>query len=211
MEVEFTARQVKISKALRTQAEEGTERVARILGKNTRVSITFSAQKLLQIVEMTIQARLLKFAASGKAETQEAALRLAIEHAESQARRHRDRRIESKRLPKEEKELAAPPVTRSKAQSAPPEKGTEEAKPVRSRKKASAAVDVLSFPARKKYVQPHILSSDEAIAQNPLSIEEAVKDAESRDCDLLVFRDLSGNLFVLHRCRDGQMELVEIP
>ena len=33
MEVEFTARQVKISKALRTQAEEGMERIGRILGK----------------------------------------------------------------------------------------------------------------------------------------------------------------------------------
>jgi putative sigma-54 modulation protein len=75
----------------------------------------------------------------------------------------------------------------------------------------SAALAVPSFSARKKYVEPHILSSDEAIAQNPMSIEEAAKDAESRDCDLLIFRDLAGNLFVLHRCRDGQIELVEIP
>jgi hypothetical protein len=36
MEVEFTARQVKISKALKTQAEEGLERIARILGRNAR-------------------------------------------------------------------------------------------------------------------------------------------------------------------------------
>jgi hypothetical protein len=42
MDVEFTARKVKISKALRTQAEEGMERIARILGKNTRASLTFS-------------------------------------------------------------------------------------------------------------------------------------------------------------------------
>jgi putative sigma-54 modulation protein len=209
MEVEFTARKVKISKALRTQAEEGMERIARILGINTRASLTFSAQKLLQIVEVTIQARLLKFAASGKAETQDAALRLALEHAESQARRHRDRRIESKRLPKEEKELAAPPVTRSKAKSVVPKGETEATKPLRARKSVSAASVVSS--ASMKYVEPHVLSSDEAIAQNPLSIEEAVKDAESRDCDLLVFRDLTGNLFVLHRRHDGQMELVEIP
>jgi putative sigma-54 modulation protein len=205
MEVEFTARKVKISKALRTQAEEGMERIARILGRNTSASITFSAQKLQQIVELTIQARLLKFAAEGKAETQDAALRLALEHAESQARRRRDRRIESKRLPKEEKVLAAPPITRSKAHAAQPEEEPS------SRGRGGAAFAVPSFPARKKYVEPHILSSDEAIAQNPMSIEEAVKDAESRDCDLLVFRDLAEKLFVLHRCRDGQMELVEIP
>jgi len=33
MEVEFTARLVKISKALRTHAEEGMERIGRILGR----------------------------------------------------------------------------------------------------------------------------------------------------------------------------------
>ena len=45
MEVEFTARQVKISKALRTHAEEGMERIGLILGKSAHASITFSAQR----------------------------------------------------------------------------------------------------------------------------------------------------------------------
>jgi putative sigma-54 modulation protein len=43
-----------------------------------------------------------------------------------------------------------------------------------------------------------------------MTIEEAVKEAEFRDRDLLVFRNPSGELFVLHRRRDGKMELVEI-
>ena len=45
MEVEFTARQVKLSKGLRMQAEEGMERISRILGKDARASVTLSAQK----------------------------------------------------------------------------------------------------------------------------------------------------------------------
>jgi putative sigma-54 modulation protein len=110
MEVEFTARQMRVSKALRVQAEEGLQRIARILGKTARASVTFSVQKKLQIAEVTIQARLQTIAATGKAYTLETALRQALEHAENQARRHRDRRIESKRLPKEEKVLTAPPV-----------------------------------------------------------------------------------------------------
>jgi hypothetical protein len=65
-----------------------------------RSSITFSALKRLQIAEVTIQARLLTIAASGEADTLEAALRKALINAENQARRHRDRRIEGKRLPK---------------------------------------------------------------------------------------------------------------
>ncbi len=52
MEVEFTARQVKISKALRAHAEEGMERIGRILGKTAHASITFSAQRHVQIVEL---------------------------------------------------------------------------------------------------------------------------------------------------------------
>jgi putative sigma-54 modulation protein len=44
-----------------------------------------------------------------------------------------------------------------------------------------------------------------------MTIEEAVKDAEFRDRDLLIFRTALGDTFVLHRRRDGQMELVEIP
>jgi putative sigma-54 modulation protein len=211
MEVEFTARQVKISKALRMQAEEGMERIARILGKSARASIVFSAQKRLQIVEVTIQARLQTIAATGKADTLDAALRQALEHTESQVRRHRDRRMTSKRLPTEEKVLTAPPVARPKARAAQPEAEAAQATPARIRKKASAEIAVHSFPARKTVVEPHIVNSGEAIALKAMTIEEAVKDAEFRDRDLLIFRNLSGELFVLHRRRDGQMELVEVP
>jgi len=209
MEVEFTARQGKISRALRTQAEEGLQRIARILGKSARASITCGAQRHLQIVELTLQARQQTIAATGKAATLDAALRVAIEHAENQSRRYRDRRLESKRLPKEEKILTAPPVSRPKSRAAQPEAGEQPARPARARARASIAVH--SFPNKSTVVEPHILKSADAIAMRPLTMEEAVKEAEFRDRDLLIFRDASGDMFVLHRRRDGQMELVEIP
>ena len=211
MEVEYTARQVSISKALRAQAEEGMERIARILGRSARASIVFSAQKRQQIAEVTIQARLQTIAATGKTDTLESALRQALEHAESQARRHRDRRMTSKRLPTEEKVLTAPPVSRPKARAAQQEAEAEEAKPARARKKASTVIAVHSFPAGKTVVEPHIVSASEAIVLKPMTIEEAVKEAEFRDRDLLIFRNLTGEQYVLHRRRDGQMELVELP
>jgi ribosomal subunit interface protein len=123
MEVEFTARQGKISKALRTQAEEGMERIARILGKTARASITFSAQRHLQIVELTVQTRLQTIAAAGKADTVDAALRQAIDHAENQARRFRDRRMEVSACPKGRRCLRRLPVARPKARPAQPEEG----------------------------------------------------------------------------------------
>ena len=208
MEVEFTARQVKISKALRTQAEEGMERIARILGKTARASITFGAQRHLQIVEITVQVRLQTIAATGKADTVDAALKEAIEHAVNQARRYRDRRIDGKRLPKEEKTMTAPPVARPKARAAQPAADAGETKPLRAKARASIAVH--SFPNKATVVEPHILKSGEAISLKPMTIEEAVKDTEFRDRDLLIFRNPAGEMYVLHRRRDGQMELVEI-
>jgi putative sigma-54 modulation protein len=209
MEVEFTARQVKISKALRTQAEEGMEPIARILGKTAHASITFSAQRHLQIVEITVQGRAQKIAATGKADTLDAALRVAIDHAENQARRYRDRRLEGKRLPKGEKVLTAPPVSRPKTRPTQSDPTAEGEKPAKAKPRASIAVH--SFPSRATVVEPHILKSAEAIVLRAMTIEEAVKEAEFRDRDLLIFRNAAGDMFVLHRRRDGQMELVEMP
>jgi putative sigma-54 modulation protein len=211
MEVELTARQVRISKALRTQAEEGMDRIARILGKTTSASITFRAQRHLHIAELTVKLRLQTIAATGQADSLEGALRAALSHAEHQAVRYRDRHLTRKRLPKEEKVLAAPPVTRPKSRPAPTESNGFQEDGAQTPKKARAAIAVHSFPAKPTVVEPHIVKSGEAIALRPMTLEEAVKEAEFRDRDLLVFRNAAGELFVLHRRRDGQMELIEIP
>lgn len=212
MEVEFTARQGRVSKALRAQAEEGMNRIARILGKSARASLIIGAQRHLQIVELTLQARLQTIVATGKATSLESALRQAVAHAEHQALRYRDRNLVRKRLPKEEKVLTAPPVARPKARAA-----RLEALPLNSHirnngaARARASIPAHSFPPEAAVVEPHIVTTGEAIALKPMTVEEAVKEAEFRDRDLLVFRSPAGELFVLHRRRDGQMELVEIP
>ena len=209
MDVELTARQVRISKALREQAEEGMERIARIMGRTTSASVTFRVERHLQIAELTVSARHQTIAAAGQAPTQEAALRDALAHAENQALRYRDRHLTRKRLPKEEKQLAAPPVARSKTRPAEPELTDNglPAKPAKPR----ASILAHSFPAKPTVVEPHILKSSDAIALRPMTLEEAVKEAEFRDRDLLIFHNPAGRMFVLHRRRDGQMELVEIP
>lgn len=209
MEVELTARQVRIPKSLRAQAEEGMNRIARILGKTTTAALTFRTQRHLHIAELTVKARLHTIAATGEADTQESALRAALAHAENQALRHRDRTISRKRQPKEEKMMEAPPVTRPKSRAQADAANEDQSS--RPAKAARASIAVHSFPSNNTVVEPHILKSGEAIALRPMTVEEAVKEAEFRDRDLLVFRDLNGELFVLHRRRDGQMELVEIP
>ena len=209
MEVELTARQVKIPKTLREMAQQGMERIGRLLGRTAHASIIFSAQRHLQIVELNIQARLQSFAATGKATSLDAALREALAHAEHQVRRYRDRKLAIKRLPKEEKVLSAPPVARPKARAAEPElapsNGNGKGASVRT------SIPAHSFPAAQAVVEPHVVESGDAFAMSPMTIEQAVKDAEFQDRDLLIFRTPGGEMYVLHRRRDGQMELVEIP
>lgn len=204
MEVELTARQVRIPKALRQQAEEGMDRIARLLGKTTSAAITFRVQRHLHIAELTVTARMHTFAARGQADSQEAALRAALAHAEQQALRYRDKHITRKRLPKEEKLETAPPVTRAKTRVAESDGALATPAP-------RAAIPAHSFPASPAVMEPHIVKSADAVALRPMTMEEAVKEAEFRDRDLLVFRNQAGDLYVLHRRRDGQMELVEIP
>ena len=42
-------------------------------------------------------------------------------------------------------------------------------------------------------------------------VEEAVKECEFRDRDVFVFRDGKGKVKVLHRRKDGKIELIEVP
>ena len=57
MPVECTGRQVAITKPLRTLAEEGIERIARILGKITSAHVVLTAEKYRQIAEVTVKTR----------------------------------------------------------------------------------------------------------------------------------------------------------
>ena len=104
-----------------------------------------------------------------------------------------------------EKVMTAPPVARPKLRAVDPDEEPE--KPTRKR----ASIAVHSFPAKPEVVEPHVARNSQAIALRPMTIEEAVKDAEFQDRDLFVFRTVAGEQYVLHRRRDGKMELVEIP
>ena len=44
-----------------------------------------------------------------------------------------------------------------------------------------------------------------------MCIRDRVKEAEFRDREVFVFRNVEGTLCVLHRKRDGKMELIEAP
>jgi putative sigma-54 modulation protein len=209
MDVEYTGRQTTVTKKLKLQIEAGLARIERIVGHSGNVQVTLSADKYRQIAEVKIQTRSLKLVAVCEATEMEAALRDVLVKIEQQAIRHKKKTATIKRHPKGDVkvggkvvvETVAPTVTKSAAKVA--------AKSSQGRKAVPMLVH--SFPSRSPLSEPHIARSNENVALRPMSLEEAVKEAEFRDRDVFVFRDYSGQAMVLHRKRDGKMELIEVP
>jgi putative sigma-54 modulation protein len=220
MQVEYTGRQVTVTRTLRTIAEESLERIAKILGKTTGAHIILTAEKYRQQAEVTIKTRLHDIVATSESTSLETALRAALDKAETQAIRCKKKLHAKKRQPKEEKLTAEPLLARPKRAAArPPVSDEAAAEPNAAAKKANGharskqvlPVTVHSFPAKVPIQEPHVVRSTDSVALRPMTLEEAVKEAEFRDREVFVFRDHEGNVKVLHRKRDGKMELIEAP
>jgi putative sigma-54 modulation protein len=76
---------------------------------------------------------------------------------------------------------------------------------------ATVSVMVHKFPSVAKTTEVHLVRSVDSVALRPMTLEEAIKEAHFRDRDVFIFRDPKGTLMVLHRRRDGKMELIEAP
>jgi putative sigma-54 modulation protein len=217
MPVECTGRQVVITKPLRTLAEEGIERIAKILGRITSAHVVLTAEKYRQIAEVTVKTRACTLVAlCESSNSMESALHDALAKAETQATRHKDRQRTRKRQPKQEKQVEEPEIARSgrggdaESNSAKAANGNGSSNG-KNHAQPAIPVTVHSFPARAPIPEPHIVRSLDSVALRPMTLEEAVKEAEFRDRDVFVFRDNEGNVKVLHRKRDGKMELIEAP
>jgi putative sigma-54 modulation protein len=220
MLIEYTGRQVVVTKSHRLLGDEGVERIRKILGKTTKVHIVLTAEKYRQIAEVTVKTRLQTMVGCAESNnSMDTALREALSRTETQAVRYKDRQRARKRVPKEEKHHEESELARSRrpgrttvaADGAP---GPDAVKPStngRGHSKPVLPVTVHSFPARMPVSEPHVVRSLDSVALRPMTLEEAVKEAEFRDREVFVFRDPRGSLMVLHRKRDGKMELIEAP
>jgi putative sigma-54 modulation protein len=224
MQVEYTGRQVTVTRALRTLAEEGIERIAKLFPRISSVHVILSAEKYRLTAEVNIQTRLHNIVGISESTNMDTALREALEKAETQAIRCKKKLEAKKRKPKEEKITAEAQLLRPRRRGA---KSATEAMAAtgngaaprlngsksngRSRSTPVIPVTVHSFPAKIPIQEPHIVRSTDSVALRPMTLEEAVKEAEFRDREVFVFRDNRGNVKVLHRKRDGKMELIEEP
>jgi putative sigma-54 modulation protein len=218
MQAEYTGRQLSITPALRKLGDEGIERIAKILPKVVGAHIVLASEKYRKTADVAVKMRAGKIVGFAESNNAEQALREALERAETQAIRYRKRMNTIKRQPKTEK-LAheVMPVrprraSRTRTEIAEPESDAAVAAPTGKRAgRTVVPVTVHTFPAKRPISEPHVVRSLDSVALRPMTIEEAVKEAEFRDREVFVFRNPQGVLCVLHRKRDGKMELIEAP
>jgi len=207
MDVEYTGRQTTITKKLKSQAEEGVEAIAKIVGNSGSVHVILSTDKYRQIAEVTVKTKHHKMVARCEGTEMIVALHDALAKIEQQAIRHKKRYGTIKRHPKSDLKSAVAEV------AAPVSKKTAVVKLAGKSSVGRKAVPMLvhSFPSHSPLAEPHVVRSNDAVALRPMSVEEAVKEAAFRDREVFVFRDHAGQAMVLYRKRDGKMELIEVP
>ena len=218
MQVEYTGRQVAVTAAHRRLGDEGIERIVKLLPKVVAAHIVLTTEKYRKTVDVTVKMRAGKIVGFAESNNMDMALREALGKAETQAIRWRKRINSIKRQPKDEKlprEVMPVRARRaSRTRSEEPEADVAVAVASTNGKRSSRTVlpvTVHTFPAKSPIPEPHIVRSADSVALRPMTVEEAVKEAEFRDRDVFVFRNNEGTVCVLHRKRDGKMELIEAP
>ncbi|MES2221910.1 MAG: HPF/RaiA family ribosome-associated protein [Acidobacteriota bacterium] len=195
MDSELTGRNVKVTKDLRAMADESLDRIEKIVGRGASARIIFRSEKHLSIAEVTVNARQHTVVGMAEAPDLTIALRTALEKTEKQAIRWRKSKVEKKRQAK--------PI--SSVLPAVPTEPIEPSDAALARKNGNGAT-----PGKRKPSGVHIVPAPEALALRPMTIEEAVKEAEAADRAVFVFRDLAGDLKVLHCAGDGLVRLTEV-
>ena len=197
MNVEYTGRQYEITPAIRKEVETGLNKIKKLLGDRFEAKVILTVEKHRHQAEITITPRNGPIVSMAKAKDMVAAVNQALDHLEKQAVKYKTKWLSKKR--KAGKKFNGQGLQ-------------EELEPViGSPDKATVAVTVHKFPAIAKTTDVHLVHGNDSVALRPMTLEEAIKEAHFRDRDVFVFRDPKGKLMVLHRTRDGKMELIEAP
>jgi putative sigma-54 modulation protein len=130
----------------------------------------------------------------------------ALEHLEKQALKYKTKWVSKKRAARKSEEVKR---WNGHTSAQEPEEAAQAS--VGKSKKTAVPVMVHKYPPVAKTTEVHLVRSDEAVAMRPMTLEEAIKEAHFRDRDVFVFRDPKGKLMILHRTREGKMELIEAP
>jgi putative sigma-54 modulation protein len=204
MNVEYTGRQYEVTSDIRKQIEHGLKKLTRILGDNFESKVILAMQKSRCKAEITVSTRVQPVVGIAELTEMTVAVGEALEHIEKQVVKHRTRWRNIKRQPRKK---WVGEVHTAEIQS----QNQQVRMAVGANASTAVPVVVHSYPATVRMTEAHVVPSTDSVAMRPMTLEEAVKEAEFRDRDVFVFRDAQGKVKVLHRKKDGKMELIEAP
>ncbi len=202
MNVEYTGRQYEVTNAIRKEVETGLTKIRKILGDRFETKVILAVEKHRHKAEITINPRNGPLVGLAQAQDMTIAVNEALDHLEKQAIKHKTRWQSKKRAARKTEE-----ANKWNGHS------TQEEITAAVGLSESTAVPVLvhKYPAVAKTTEVHLVRSDDCVAIRPMSLEEAIKETHFKDRDVFVFRDLKGKVMVLHRAKDGRMQLIEVP
>jgi putative sigma-54 modulation protein len=203
--VEYTGRHYEVTPTIRKEVETGLTKLRKILGDQFETKVILAVEKHRHKAEITISPRNGPLVGLAQAKDMTIAVNEALDHLEKQAVKYKTRWQSKKRSARKSEEVKkwnghSPTGDEIVVQTA-----------VGLSEKTAVPVLVHKYPAVARTTEVHLVRSDEAVSMRPMTLEEAIKEAHFRDRDVFVFRDPKGKVMVLHRTRDGKMELIEAP
>ena len=199
MTVEYFGKQYEITPAIRDEVESGLGKLVKILGDNIKSKVILTVEKHRNIAEITVKRRRGHLVGLAEAADMMIAVNQALEHIETQVLKYNGRRRATHRKAKD------------KGWTAPVESQAEMQMAVGGSVATAVPVVVHKFPAVARTTEAHLVRTNDAVAMRPMTVEEAVKECEFRDREVFIFRDGKGRINVLHRRKDGKIELIEVP
>jgi len=201
--VEYTGRHYEVTPIIRKEVETGLTKIRKILGDRFETKVILTVEKHRHKAEITITPRNGPIVGLAQAKDMAVAVSQALDHLEKQALKYKTKWQSRKRSARKSEEV-------KKWNGHSPQPETIQTS-VGLTEKTAVAVAVHRYPAVARTTEVHLVRSDEAVAMRPMTLEEAIKEAHFRDRDVFVFRDPKGKVMILHRTRDGKMELIEAP
>ena len=202
MNVEYTGRHYEVTTAIRKEVETGLTKIRKIRGDKFETKVILAVEKHRHKAEITINPRNGPLVGLAQAKDMSIAVNEAIDHLEKQAIKYKTRWQSKKRSARKSEEV-------NKWNGHSDQEDIQTA--VGLNEKTAVPVMVHKYPAVAKTTEVHLVRSDESVAMRPMTLEEAIKEAHFKDRDVFVFRDPKGKVMVLHRAKDGKMQLIEVP
>ena len=204
MNVEYTGRHYEVTSTIRKEVETGLTKIRKILGDRFETKVILTVEKHRHKAEITISPRNGPLVGLAQAKDMTIAVNEALDHLEKQAIKYKTRWQAKKRSARKSEE-----VKKWNGGHQSPQEELQTA--VGLSEKTAVPVLVHKYPAVAKTTEVHLVRSEDAVAMRPMTLEEAIKEALFKDRDVFVFRDPKGKVMVLHRTREGKMELIEAP